>query len=511
MRSVSVWATLLFAVNALWGQEVTRQEVDKLKQQIERLQEKVKEVDKLKTELEGFKAREKEKEAFESLPDKSIPEAKSDEGIVPKMVLREEFGDEEEEENRFYAQENTLPNVGLLEQGTQKLSNGALTVGGFITLLYSETYNGNSSLRHLPGQQSKPTFANSNIDLYFDAKVLHDFRFFLELKFLYEPYTFVIDYPLQERSSGEVLIERAWGEWNFRDWLHLRLGNILVPYGIWNLEHGDPILIHPLVPLLIQAKIFPDRVAGAQVWGIFAIDDFEFTYYAWVGNGKGTRFATQDDKHNKAVGARVEVKFPDYGPFYNILLGISGYVGEVKPQNSNDPRGLGEFDQLIAEEGISDMPAKWLAAGVDPGGRPLADYRDYAVGFDWRWRLAAFLFQSEFILNHVRPRESALITVAPDTYAEVKARPFRQYAGYFLGGYEIPSSWGMLTPFVRLDWIEYNDRVKKELNTFMGYDFGLNWKVNDYVVLKAVGSFVKVLGSRKRDFSWWAVTATISF
>ena len=76
-------------------------------------------------------------------------------------------------------------------------------------------------------------------------------------------------------------------DWNYRNELNIRAGKFLTPYGIWNVEHGGPVLISTRTPLLLRKQIFPESMTGIQVYGKTFPADFQISYHAWLGNGKG--------------------------------------------------------------------------------------------------------------------------------------------------------------------------------------------------------------------------------
>ena len=83
--------------------------------------------------------------------------------------------------------------------------------------------------------------------------------------------------------------------WNYCNELNLRFGKFLTSYGIWNREHGSSILTSTRTPLLLRKQIFPESMTGVEIYGIIFPMDFEISYHAWIGNGKGTQAATQDE------------------------------------------------------------------------------------------------------------------------------------------------------------------------------------------------------------------------
>jgi hypothetical protein len=103
---------------------------------------------------------------------------------------------------------------------------------------------------------------------------------------------------------GGVVIERAWIEWNRYPAFQVRTGNFFTPFGIWNVDHGQPTLISSFLPQFMLQNYFPIRQTGVQALGSFFIKEWELGYRAWVTNGRedATNLDFNDDK---AVGTRV--------------------------------------------------------------------------------------------------------------------------------------------------------------------------------------------------------------
>jgi opacity protein-like surface antigen len=408
--------------------------------------------------------------------------------------------------------------AGLLQKTAEKVTAGSVILSGFFTLEFRDLQSEDSTFRYLPGVSPQSTFNNSHINLYLDAKFIQDFRFFAELRFVYQPYTIFVESLAKFNTAGQVLIERAWVDWLFRDWLSFRAGNFLVPYGIWNLEHGDPILLSTFTPVLLRREIFPERATGLQVYGRVDFEDFELLYYAWVGNGKGSQIGTEDDQNNKALGGRLELKLPDYGKLTKMAVGVSGYLGKVKPSEITDRKLLDGIQRVYTSEGNLAALNELTMGGYDPGGDPLGEFRDNVIGFDFRFRLYGFFFQGEFAINGVRPTETVTVSVdtngdgVPDTNQDVEPRFSRQYGAYMQYAYEFDlDDWGLLTPFLRFDWLEGNDRYRRDLSTFTILIGGVNWKVNDNVVLKAEYHTTRFRDAHSRDFDGFYSSLCVSF
>ena len=506
-------------------QENQTSSLEKLKQELEQLKEEVK---ILKKDKESKKAPESDKNKAETeieapeinfKDDTTVPTATKS-GKKPEMLIEEEFVEEEEQESKFYLKKTETSSSGLLQQATEKVAGSSLVLSGFFTLEFRDLQSEDSAFRFLPSLSPQSTFNNSHLNLYVDAKVLPDFRFFCELRFVYEPYSQFIESLGKISATSEVLIERAWVDWLFRDWLTVRAGNFLVPYGIWNLEHGDPILLSTFTPVMLRRDIFPERATGVQLYGHCSIQDVELLYYFWLGNGKGARLATEDEQNNKSIGARLETKLPDFQKLSGIAIGVSGYVGKGHggTVSTTDDRIANSIYKVFAAKGQLSALRELNENGFDATGDPLGEFRDHALGVDLRFRFYNFFFQGEIVVNSVRPTEKVDSPVdtdgdgTADMVVTVTPKSFRQFGAYMQSAYEFDAgSWGLVTPFFRFDWLEGNDRFHRELAAFTIFISGVNWKINNNVALKAEYHVVRVRDAHERDLTGFYSSATVSF
>lgn len=135
-------------------------------------------------------------------------------------------------------------------------------------------------------------------------------------------------------SGGGVLIERAYIEWSKYEWLGFRAGKFFTPLGLWNQDHGAPILTSIRLPLTVTnpltfAAAPPLWNTGGQVFGKFFIgDDASFNYIAFVGNGQCNDCDRVDEDRNKAFGGFGNFTFFNLIPKSDLDIGGSGYNGD---------------------------------------------------------------------------------------------------------------------------------------------------------------------------------------
>src|SRR3989338_5424132 len=145
-------------------------------------------------------------------------------------------------------------------------------------------------------------------------------------------------------GGGEAKVEQAWMSYLINDWINLRGGIVLVPFGRFNLLHDSDIQDLTERPIVAR-RIIPGTwmESGFGLFGEFNIGetldwkmlpDFYLNYEGYVVNGldedisdTGTRNAKgslgSDLNNNKAFVGRMGL-----GINRNLELGLSSYIGK---------------------------------------------------------------------------------------------------------------------------------------------------------------------------------------
>ncbi len=141
-------------------------------------------------------------------------------------------------------------------------------------------------------------------------------------------------------GGGEAKVEQAWMDFLIADWINLRAGALLVPFGRYNLYHDSDLQDLTDRPL-VDRRIIPTTwtEAGAGFHGEFnpvigSYEDLIIGYEAYVINGLDAGFSdsglrgargslSSDNNQFKSIVSRVLVS-----PFLGHEFGFSGYYGE---------------------------------------------------------------------------------------------------------------------------------------------------------------------------------------
>ncbi|MEC4672934.1 MAG: hypothetical protein VST68_01975, partial [Nitrospirota bacterium] len=153
--------------------------------------------------------------------------------------------------------------------------------------------------------------------------------------------------------DGEAKAEQAYVDLLLSQWINLRGGVLLIPFGKFNLDHFDPrrdLTDRPIVATQIVPTTWSDL--GVSLFGLIPISqDLKSTYEIQVINGLMSTFTPaseglqpakttlgKDNNGDKAVVGRGTLKFLD-----QYEIGFSGYNGQSSPTSKHRITGYG-FD-----------------------------------------------------------------------------------------------------------------------------------------------------------------------
>lgn len=127
---------------------------------------------------------------------------------------------------------------------------------------------------------------------------------------------------------GSIYLERAWMDFLFNQHLNLRIGKFITPSGIWNVDHGSPVLLTVRQPYQTSSiRIFPRAQIGMMGYGSLFLGDTDVLYSLYASTGRNE--IDIEEATDVAVGGNLEAELPLLDGF---SLGFSGYTGLRKTE-----------------------------------------------------------------------------------------------------------------------------------------------------------------------------------
>lgn len=357
----------------------------------------------------------------------------------------------------------------LAPEGDIESDEYKLDIYGFVDFTYGY------AVKKFAFDDPYDSFAVGRFNLYFASQLGDNWNSLAEVRFTYLPHganrvdamgqpsrddTTTPDYVDLNRPIqwGGVIIERAWLEYNAHPLLNIRMGHWLTPYGIWNVDHGSPVIIGVRRPFIIGESLLPESQTGLEIHGTHNLQPFQLGYHLTLSNGRGPVDTYSDMNDNKALGGRLYAHMDsDYGGFQ---LGVSGYRGQYTDRTQEFAFEDGAF--------VTRYPR-------------VTEYMESSLAADFKWEYSGFLLQSEAIMNDIvyddlRPADPFPPIGEPPGFLP----DTRRIGVYGLTGYRF--DFLGIMPFGGLEYYDNGAIVFAKSAAFWG---GLNVRPTPRVVLKA--------------------------
>jgi len=334
----------------------------------------------------------------------------------------------------------------------------------------------------------KLSFGVSHVNLYADADIAPAWKSMLEVRFLFQPNgasagdlskntldplatsgrtdSGTRDFYDSSRAValGGIAIARAYVEYAVSPYLKIRAGHFLTPWGIWNVDHGSPVIIGPAKPYIVGEQFFPESQTGFELLGTAPVGDATIGYHLTVSNGRGPAQVLEDLDGNKALGGRLFLRGYWLG---QLDIGASAYGGTVTDRR-----------QQVTD--IASQQVGWF---------DYSRYREMSLAADVRWLWKGLHFQSEAAIHDRAWDDNAR---PPGMFGSGYQADVRRIGMYSLVGYRLP--WLNLMPYTLFSYYDAGLNV-----TFLGahqilaFAGGLNMRVTPTVVLKTEVQVAKFL------------------
>ena len=385
---------------------------------------------------------------------------------------------------------------------------GGLDVHGFFDFgFYKGFYDEDSPYNLFLAPYS--SFFISNVNLYFSSQMTETLSALIEVKLSYLPhgevneteYVAVVgdteipaggdwdrtDTSVQDPYSTSVLrqggiyLERVHLTYSPADWFNVIAGRYLTPYGIWNIDHGSPVILTVRTPFLQVREMMPRAQTGLQVYGrFFPRYDLFLDYAITFSNGRGPIDEYMDLDENKALGLRLRLSYE--GSDVKIAVGGYGFWGKHSDMTQSVYVAMNP-DMSINEDADQLM---WVQVEKD------SVFDEYALSGDFLMEVFGFGVQGEIIWHYVDMIDPGLrwgdelLFMGARITQELYEASYTGVGTYALAYYRLPlEKWlgsVTITPFFMYEYVASNDTTP--YSNFNLISAGLNVKPSPFVTLK---------------------------
>ncbi|MCP4602538.1 MAG: hypothetical protein GY847_18815 [Proteobacteria bacterium] len=385
-------------------------------------------------------------------------------------------------------------------------------VFGFFDLAFGKFfYEKNSSFNTFTG--SNWSFFQSNFNLYIQSYMTETLSVLGELRFSFLPHGADEEYEYEGMPSeglpsqgiygneykrtntrvvdpsssfayypGGITIERIHLTYAPLDWFNVIAGFYPSPYGIWNVDHGSPVVLPVKLPWFIVRQMVPRAQLGVQVCGkLFPTDRLKFDYAITLSNGTPSSLTDmQDLNDNKGVGLRLKLAY--LGDKITIAGGAYAYYSRT-----NDNK------KTIHVAGMSDKATDDKPLQVEIS--DISDTKEINIATDLLIEAFGFRLQSEYVWVYSKQLIPSPISSNFSIFHGVS--PFQTILTpsqlgndvYVLLAYELPlEKWLENLRIIPFFMFEYG--LPLDMYKYRGitqYILGLNLKPSPYITLKLEG------------------------
>jgi hypothetical protein len=372
----------------------------------------------------------------------------------------------------------------LAEQMAEESAPPKLEFYGFADFIYRQwKFKKSSFWSDSFNVDDRPQFIAGSLNLYLKGNLAPSWTSLAEVRFHFAPANDQVektdsvqdpsipDYSNNQAEDpvefgrkfdyGYIEVERVYLEFAPYPLFAIRAGRFLTPYGIWNVDHGSPVLIDAFRPYIIGDELFPEAQTGFEVYGSTGVGKLDLGYHLTLSNGRGTIEQVGDLDSNKAFGGRIWGRYTGKA---EATLGGSWYYGAFS-------------ENRFAVKDPVDRQTGWIT---------WQRYRELGLAADLRVQYKGLVWLSEFITQQLVWDDDARGYPPIGWRREPGSRSsdMMRWGGYSILGWRF--DWYGVMPFTHFQY--YNAGLRDAFagsNTLTALALGLNVRVVPAVVLKA--------------------------
>lgn len=294
--------------------------------------------------------------------------------------------------------------------------NNKFSLYGFSDMSITKYFPKDESFtRGIDRMDERTNFGLDHLNLYFNLQPNSRLRFLTELSFQDKPADYLnkvgsryIIAPfydstwsqaevIQKNKTMKGIVNYEWGSFsveratftvNLNQYLNFSTGKFITPAGIWNVDHGSPVIMTILQPTeYSHDEIYPKSQLGIMADGKFFIGDADLKYSVYLSSGRDNQ--TLSEPQDVSVGGQFRLGLPLLDEFN---FGLSGYTGKV------DTKLRTQITTMIFTDPTDFSKVTSKSEFVD---KTLIEYRENVYGCDLRLRKWRTTIQSEFNYQHI--------------------------------------------------------------------------------------------------------------
>lgn len=238
------------------------------------------------------------------------------------------------------------------------LDQASIEFHGYLTLEYWQATANEGIDRPNASDPTNGAFDLHHVNFLIDVRILPELIAKFHIEFDHGADT--------ELDAGDIILEYGFAELTLYNWLKIRAGKALTPFGYFNETHdSSPAFLSVLAPENIYQAHNRGGFSMIPKWntGLFLLGDIfigarhdDIDYMVYIGNGESlpsTNEAQYDDNTNKAVGGMIQ--FSTFDEAFQVAL--SGYYGDkaVTEDNLEAPH---ETLMISVKAAFGDFTAK---------------------------------------------------------------------------------------------------------------------------------------------------------
>ncbi len=321
---------------------------------------------------------------------------------------------------------------------------------------------------------------------------------------------------LDSEKYGGINIERAWVDLLLNESVTLKAGKFITPAGIWNVDHGSPIITTVRQPNQTDFfPIFPIDQIGVMAYGQTYMGDHDLNWNAYLSTGRGADNNKIEDLNDYGFGGKFWFGFDVLD---GVRLGSSMYTGTLKNSTTDfhintkfSAQEAGElaavYGQILATGGTPDEAQTAVQLkfqqmlGAKAGAPDLAEFsypvtvtekaHEGVVGAELKVESNGFTLQGEYNYR----------LISNDLKSEDQESSYNAFYG--LVSYLLPISDNLsVSPYAMFEQITWSDPFNNvasrglasvPLSGWNSSWFGLNLNVYNNYSLKVEYQYASIL------------------